>query len=242
MGLQFDRVIVANGSAGTQAGLVAGFALLHRHALVHGYSVLADEAVALENTRAMSRGCAALLAGDDEVARERRHRGRRASRARLRPAHARSGRRRPLLASHEGLLLDPVYSAKAFAGLLGQARRGEFAREENILFRHDRRHACRCSRTASSCRVRRLRRLETRDENIHPRSPPPPWRSASGAPTAADISTSPYLLGDWGALRTRLADRGIASRLPNLSGRRFVQVGGLVHGLKRCRPVRRREP
>jgi len=38
------------------------------------------------------------------------------------------------LASHEGLLLEPVYSAKAFAGLLAQARRGEFAREENILF------------------------------------------------------------------------------------------------------------
>jgi D-cysteine desulfhydrase len=134
MGLQFDRVVVANGSAGTQAGLVAGFALLGRHALVHGYSVLADEAVAHANTLAMARACVALLAGGDEV---------RANDVIVSDAQRGAGYGRltheavdavRFLASHEGLLLDPVYSAKAFAGLLAQARRGEFAREENILF------------------------------------------------------------------------------------------------------------
>jgi len=48
------------------------------------------------------------------------------------------------------------------------------------------------------------------------RSPPPPWRSASGAPTAADISTSPYLLGDWGALALALPIVASPSRLPKL--------------------------
>ena len=38
------------------------------------------------------------------------------------------------LATHEGLLLDPVYSGKAFAGLLCQARRGELGLHRNILF------------------------------------------------------------------------------------------------------------
>ena len=38
------------------------------------------------------------------------------------------------LARREGLLLDPVYSAKAFAGLLDLAKRRKFAPGENILF------------------------------------------------------------------------------------------------------------
>ena len=82
----------------------------------------------------MARGCAALLAGDDEV---------HASDVMVGDAYRGPGYGQltreavdavRFLASHEGLLLDPVYSAKAFAGMLGQARRGEFAREENILF------------------------------------------------------------------------------------------------------------
>jgi D-cysteine desulfhydrase len=134
MGLQFDRVVVANGSAGTQAGLVAGFALLGRHALVHGHSVLADAAAAHASTLAMARGCVALLAGDDVVGANDVIVGD----AQRGPGYGQLTREAVdavrFLASHEGLLLDPVYSAKAFAGLLAQARRGEFARDENILF------------------------------------------------------------------------------------------------------------
>jgi 1-aminocyclopropane-1-carboxylate deaminase/D-cysteine desulfhydrase-like pyridoxal-dependent ACC family enzyme len=40
------------------------------------------------------------------------------------------------LAATEGLLLDPVYTAKAFAGLLDLARRGELGRGEPIIFVH----------------------------------------------------------------------------------------------------------
>jgi len=40
------------------------------------------------------------------------------------------------LARREGILLDPVYTAKAFAGLLGEAGRGRFGREEPIVFLH----------------------------------------------------------------------------------------------------------
>lgn len=39
-----------------------------------------------------------------------------------------------LLASTEGLLLDPVYSGKAFAGLLQQASLGNYRKGQNILF------------------------------------------------------------------------------------------------------------
>jgi D-cysteine desulfhydrase family pyridoxal phosphate-dependent enzyme len=40
------------------------------------------------------------------------------------------------LASLEGILLDPVYTAKAFAGLLDLIEQGEFGRNELVIFLH----------------------------------------------------------------------------------------------------------
>lgn len=39
-----------------------------------------------------------------------------------------------LMARTEGLLLDPVYSGKAFAGVLADTRRGAFRAGDAILF------------------------------------------------------------------------------------------------------------
>jgi L-cysteate sulfo-lyase len=39
-----------------------------------------------------------------------------------------------LMARTEGLLLDPVYSGKAFAGLLSDNRSGFYRRGEKVLF------------------------------------------------------------------------------------------------------------
>jgi hypothetical protein len=41
-----------------------------------------------------------------------------------------------MLARSEGLLLDPVYTGKAMAGLIGLARKGFFAAGEKVLFLH----------------------------------------------------------------------------------------------------------
>ena len=41
-----------------------------------------------------------------------------------------------LLARLEGILMDPVYTGKAMAGLIDLVRRGYFGRTENILFVH----------------------------------------------------------------------------------------------------------
>ena len=41
-----------------------------------------------------------------------------------------------LMARHEGILLDPVYTARAMAGLISMIRGGEFARNESVLFWH----------------------------------------------------------------------------------------------------------
>ena len=41
-----------------------------------------------------------------------------------------------LMAEREGIFLDPVYTGKAFAGLLELAKEGAFAEKDNILFLH----------------------------------------------------------------------------------------------------------
>ena len=41
-----------------------------------------------------------------------------------------------LMAEREGIFLDPVYTGKAFAGLLAMAREGAFAPGERVLFLH----------------------------------------------------------------------------------------------------------
>ena len=41
-----------------------------------------------------------------------------------------------LAAHHEGLLLDPVYSGKAMAGLVAQVRSGRIAAGSRVLFLH----------------------------------------------------------------------------------------------------------
>jgi L-cysteate sulfo-lyase len=41
-----------------------------------------------------------------------------------------------LLAETEGILLDPVYSGKGFAGLLGEIAEGRFAATETVVFVH----------------------------------------------------------------------------------------------------------
>jgi len=41
-----------------------------------------------------------------------------------------------LLARTEGILLDPVYTGKAMAGLIGLIRKGQFKKGENVLFVH----------------------------------------------------------------------------------------------------------
>ena len=40
------------------------------------------------------------------------------------------------MARHEGMLLDPVYTGRAFGGLLDLVRRKSFSRSETVLFWH----------------------------------------------------------------------------------------------------------
>ena len=39
-----------------------------------------------------------------------------------------------MMAENEGLFLDPVYTGKAFGGLIKMAREGKFGPDDNILY------------------------------------------------------------------------------------------------------------
>lgn len=135
LGLTFDQVVVPNGSAGTHAGLASGFALLERGtAIVKSYSVLSDRDSSAIRTLKLTRDTLALL-GSDAVVRpvEIVIDGSQLGEGYGLPTEAMQDAVR-LMARAEGLLIDPVYSGKAFAGLVADIRQGRFRSGDNVLF------------------------------------------------------------------------------------------------------------
>ena len=126
----FDLVVVADGSGGTHAGLVAG---LGSHERVLGVDVGArpdlDQQVA---EKAMET---ARLAGLPEPTGTVRIDHDRFGDGYGAPTDA--GREALDLAARlEGLVLDPVYSGKAMAGLIAARREGRIGRDTVVVFLH----------------------------------------------------------------------------------------------------------
>ena len=123
LGLLFERIVIPNGSSGTHAGLAAGFAAMGMDpARVRSFTVLAPLDEARSATLELARLTLALLDQDArldsvEVAGEQRGEGYGIPTSAMLDAVR-------LMARSEGLLLDPVYSGKAFAGFLADARAG----------------------------------------------------------------------------------------------------------------------
>lgn len=127
LGIRFERIVVPNGSAGTHAGLAAGLAAVGDDpSRVQSYTVLAPLAEALGATRSLARATLAALEADRAIADEdividgsQRGGGYGI------PTEAMLEAVR-LVARHEGLLIDPVYGGKAFAGVIAALRAGEY--------------------------------------------------------------------------------------------------------------------
>ncbi|KJZ37810.1 D-cysteine desulfhydrase family protein [Pseudomonas fluorescens] len=135
LGLSFKQVVVPNGSAGTHAGLAAGFQLLGRGtSVVKSYSVLSDRDTSAARTRQLTQDALALLGSSaivqaEEIAIDGSQLG--DGYGLPTPAMQEAVR---LMARAEGLLIDPVYSGKAFAGLLADLRQGRYRSGDNVLF------------------------------------------------------------------------------------------------------------
>lgn len=133
--MKFEAVVVATGSGGTQGGLVAGMQLLD------GVPVIG---IAVEGDRREQEALAARQAAESL-----RLLGRAdidlAGQVNVMDDFAGPGYARPtdamrealsLAARFEGLVLDPVYTGKAFAGFIALARSGRYDKEQALLFVH----------------------------------------------------------------------------------------------------------
>lgn len=136
MGLRIDHLVHATGSAGTQAGLVAGLVGARTGIPVYGVSVRAPQEAQENNVFALAEqvadtlGIAGAVSRADVVANG---------------DYVGGGYGVPtdgmvealeLLARLEGILLDPVYSGKGMAGLIDLIRKQRFDSNENVVFLH----------------------------------------------------------------------------------------------------------
>lgn len=132
--LRFAAIVVPNGSAGTQAGLVSGLAAAGDVPdRVLAFTVLAPLEKAVADTTRLAAESLRLIAPDlDLFAEAITLDGSQLGKAYGIPTEAMIDTVR-LMARSEGLLLDPVYSGKAFAGMLERARAGIW-RDRDVLF------------------------------------------------------------------------------------------------------------
>jgi len=134
-GLDDAIIVTANGSNGTHAGLLAGFRALGRSPQqLRAFTVLANAENSRNSTLAMANGTLELLGASDRldiddvrIADDQRGEGY----GRVTDAMIEAVR---LMASCEGLLLDPVYSGKAFAGVIGDVRSGRYRAGSSVVF------------------------------------------------------------------------------------------------------------
>jgi D-cysteine desulfhydrase family pyridoxal phosphate-dependent enzyme len=135
-GMPFDRIVVASSSAGTQAGMIVG-AQRHGYAgRITGVSVDKEAPALRQSVADLATQTASLLGmeggfGAEEVEVVDDYVGE--GYAVLGPREIETTR---LFARLEGLVLDPVYTAKAAAGMVDMVNRGAIARDERVLFWH----------------------------------------------------------------------------------------------------------
>ena len=136
MGLTIDALVHASGSGGTQGGLVAGFARHPRPTPVVGIVISGSAATTRPKVEAVASETAALLGNRDDVP---------DTAIELVDGHVGASYGQPTdemveavtwVARHEGIVLDPVYSGKAMAGLMAMVRSRRFSSDQTIVFLH----------------------------------------------------------------------------------------------------------
>jgi len=134
--LQLDRIVFPTGSGGTQAGMMVGAKALGFAGQIEGVSVSPAKDVLKARLEELVAEIAAFLGLDlsfasqdfivhDDYLGE--------GYARMGPPEREAIR---LAARTEGLLVDPVYTGRALAGLIDLIRRGVFGPDETVLFWH----------------------------------------------------------------------------------------------------------
>jgi len=135
-GPEFDHIITATGSAGTQGGMIVGLKAMHSEIPLLGIGVNAPKEQQEEKVYQLACETAEFIGSPGIVARED---------VVANCDYVGDGYGVPtdsmneavlMLARLEGLLFDPVYSGKALAGMIDLVRGGEFSNASNIVFLH----------------------------------------------------------------------------------------------------------
>lgn len=130
-GVHFDHIICAEGSGGTHAGVALGARLYMPDTKTMGMMVDDDPFDVI--TSGIMQEAAKLLELDMKFGPEDVHLLNMCG-----PGYAIASEEGNaairMLAENEGLFLDPVYTGKAFAGLVRLAREGAFKETDNVLF------------------------------------------------------------------------------------------------------------
>jgi D-cysteine desulfhydrase family pyridoxal phosphate-dependent enzyme len=137
MGLTIDAIVHGSSSGGTQAGLVAGATLADSTTRIMGVNVYKKHGGDIASTVHTLAIEALHLLGVPLIDVSRRVQvidGYQGEAYGIPTAAMREAVE--LTARTEGLLLDPVYAGKAMAALIGEVRKGAFAREQTVVFLH----------------------------------------------------------------------------------------------------------
>lgn len=135
-GLDIDHVVCASGSGGTHAGLVAGFHGNQSGIPITGISVRAEKGPQEAKILDLARQTSELAGAQLQIP---------ADRVLVRDEFVGPGYSLPtremtdaiqLFARTEGILLDPVYTGKTAAGLVGLVQEGAFDKDSDVLFVH----------------------------------------------------------------------------------------------------------
>ena len=135
-GVHPDRLVLASSSFGTQAGLCVGAKALGFSAQIAAVAIDSPRAEVQAGVAAIATPLAARLGLEVSVSPEEiiAHDGY------LGAGYAIMGQPEreaiALVARHEGILLDPVYTGRAMAGLIDLIRGREFGAGETIVFWH----------------------------------------------------------------------------------------------------------
>ena len=135
-GLEFDYLYHAAGSGGTMAGLVAGRKLLGKDIVIRSIAVLDPGRTYVDRRTVLANKALEYISATPEVVKEDFS---------LDTGFYAPGYECPnegateaikLLAKTEGILIDPVYTGKAFAGLIHDVRTGKIKPGSNVVFLH----------------------------------------------------------------------------------------------------------
>ncbi|MEI6802489.1 MAG: D-cysteine desulfhydrase [Burkholderiales bacterium] len=135
-GVHIDQVVVGSGSSGTHGGLVAGFVGNRINIPIVGIGVSRDPADQAPLVLKEAQAVVDLLGLGMTIPSEAVVTVGGFWQPKYSVPNARMVEAVQMLARSEAILLDPVYTGKIMAGLIGMARQGQLQADTNVLFIH----------------------------------------------------------------------------------------------------------